>query len=124
MKKNLFIIAVAFVFVFTLSAENTLEKKKVDLRVIESSFSQRFEEIKEAIKKGDFEDGKLDQYYIIFKAFSENEYIEKATNIRKEYFVKTTEYLRKMNAMKKEIKRAEEIKDLNINIQDLCHTKY
>ncbi|HRU00220.1 MAG TPA: hypothetical protein P5239_00800 [Victivallales bacterium] len=46
MKKNLFIIAVAFVFVFTLSAENTLEKKKVDLRVIESSFSQRLKKLK------------------------------------------------------------------------------
>jgi hypothetical protein len=99
-------------FIVPVGAAKDNEKPKVNLNVIRASFLGKSDELKAYLKKGDLQAGKLTEYYIFFKSFSENQYIEDATRIYRDYFVKSTEYSRVIMAIKMEIERAEEINDM------------
>ncbi|GEM_PF-4857408 len=82
--------------------------KKVNLGELRQNYFILSEDIKLKIKDNKIKSLELLGFSNIFKVYSENMAIEDATNIQRDYFKKTSEYLKQLSELKTKIEVYEE----------------
>ncbi len=87
-------------FSFNSFAQASPKKERVDNAAINNEFTRRYEEIKQKVKDKKILSLDLLSYSKCFNIYNDMPTIEDATNIKREFFKKSADYLKKLSDCK------------------------